>query len=125
MAQLADKLGSSPSAGTWGKLHTREIPSITEAAGLGYEPYAAGGDPWTVNAAGGLRNSSFGPSYRLVVRWTGPATGRSGAICPGGQSDTPTASWYDNLVPLRREKKYLPLDDRVEAAATWTLRAGD
>ncbi|MGW2572102.1 penicillin acylase family protein [Streptomyces sp. NPDC001537] len=125
VAELADKHGSNPSAWTWGKLHTREIPSITGAAGLGYEPYAAGGDPWTVNAAGGLLHSSFGPSFRLLVHWTGPATGRSVAIYPGGQSDTPTASWYDNLVPLWREKKYLPLDGRAEATATWTLRAGD
>lgn len=126
VAELTDKLGTRPSAWTWGKLHTREIPSITGAAGLGYEPYADGGDPWTVNAAGGELNSTFGPSFRLIVRWTGPGAGESVAIYPGGQSDTPTAAWYDNLVPLWRGKRYLPLPDgTADTTATWSLRAGE
>ncbi|RII13373.1 Acyl-homoserine lactone acylase QuiP precursor [Streptomyces sp. YIM 130001] len=128
VAELTDKLGTRPSAWTWGKLHTREIPSITEAPGLGYEPYADGGNPWTVNAAGGELNSTFGPSFRLIVHWTGPSTRRALAIYPGGQSDTPTSTWYDNLVTPWREKKYLPLpppDGKANATATWSLRAGE
>ncbi|NEB81619.1 penicillin acylase family protein [Streptomyces sp. SID14478] len=128
VAELTDKLGADPSTWTWGKLHTREIPSITGASGLGYEPYAAGGDPWTVNAAGGELNSSYGPSIRLIVKWTGPGTSRAVAIYPGGQSDTPTSPLYDNLVPLWREKKYLPLpspDGEANTTATWSLRAGE
>ncbi|MFI6875997.1 penicillin acylase family protein [Streptomyces sp. NPDC050400] len=124
VTDLAGKLGDRPAAWDWGKLHTREIPSITGAPGLGYERYSAGGDPWTVNAAGGELNSSYGPSIRLVVRWTGRGTADAVAIYPGGQSDTPTSPWYDNLVEFWRDKKYLPLR-APDSTATWTLRAGE
>ncbi|OIJ97690.1 penicillin acylase family protein [Streptomyces monashensis] len=128
VAELSHKLGARPSAWAWAKLHTRQIPSITGAPGLGYGPYADGGNPWTVNAAGGRLNSSYGPSFRLVVRWTGPGASESLAIYPGGQSDTPATPWYDNLVPLWREKKYLPLPPphgRADPTAIWSLRAGE
>ncbi|MCC9158677.1 penicillin acylase family protein [Streptomyces parvulus] len=128
VAELTDELGDRPAAWTWGKLHTREIPSITGAPGLGYEPYADGGNPWTVDAAGGELNSSFGPSFRLVVRWTGPGSAAAAAIYPGGQNETPGSAWYDNLVALWRKDEYLPLrppNDAAGTAATWSLRAGD
>ncbi|MFI9219473.1 penicillin acylase family protein [Streptomyces werraensis] len=128
VADLTRELGPRPSAWTWGKLHTREIPSITGAPGLGYEPYADDGSPWTVDAAGGDLNSSYGPSFRLIARWTGPGAGTAVAIYPGGQSDTPTSAWYDNLVPLWRDETYLPLrppERPADTAATWSLRTGD
>ncbi|MFF8393069.1 penicillin acylase family protein [Streptomyces sp. NPDC016172] len=124
--QLTRDLGANPSAWTWGKLHTREIPSITGAPGLAYKSYGANGGPWTVNAAGGDLSSNYGPSLRLIVRWTGASTAEAVAIYPGGQSETPSSDWYDNLVGLWREQKYLPLhapNGAGDAVATWSIRA--
>jgi penicillin amidase len=126
VAKLAKQLGANPSAWTWGKLHSREIPAITGAPGLGYGPYSDGGDPWTVNAADGVLTSSFGPSWRMIAQWTGPGQVTATAIYPGGQSDTPTSPWYDNLVTLWRNKRYLPLPSTAGSAAwaTWALQSG-
>lgn len=126
VATLAGKLGPEPATWTWGRLHKREIPAMTGARGLGYGPYADGGDAWTVNAADGLLTSSFGPSWRMIAQWTGQGRITATAIYPGGQSDTPTSSWYRNLVPLWRDERYLPLTPPAGTRAwrTWTLRPG-
>ena len=71
VAHLASKLGGSPSTWAWSKLHTREFPSLTGASGLGYGPRASSGDAWTVDAAEGGLNSSVGPSWRMVIDFSG------------------------------------------------------
>ncbi|MFE9681080.1 penicillin acylase family protein [Streptomyces sp. NPDC006285] len=126
--QLSGDLGADPDAWTWGRLHTREIPSLIGAPGLQYGPYGDGGSPWTVNAAGGDLSSSYGPSLRVIVRWPRAGAPEAMAIYPGGQSETPIADWYDNLVELWRDKKYLPMGpprSARETTATWSLRAGE
>ncbi|MFB4309625.1 penicillin acylase family protein [Actinomadura sp. GTD37] len=130
VAELAGKLGPAPSAWTWGRLHGREIPSITGAAGLGYGPYPDGGDPWTVNAAGGGMSSDFGPSRRMITRWGGASGTVAMAIYPGGQSEDPLSPWYRNLIPAWRAQRYLPMGPVGDAqagapgGATWTMRPG-
>jgi penicillin amidase len=99
VAQLTRELGADQAAWRWGRIHTREVPSLLEAGPLGYGPEPAGGDRWTVDAAEGDRESSFGPSYRLVVEWTAPGTALARSVYPGGQSENPAAAWYRDLLP--------------------------
>jgi penicillin G amidase len=121
VAQLHDKLGGGPSSWTWGKLHSRRFPSLLRAPGLGYGPQAAGGDPWSVDAADGLPVSEAGPSWRMIVGWPG-TSGRQPAsawsIYPGGQSENPASPWYDNLVADWWNGRYL----RMPLAAPATVR---
>lgn len=100
VASLHAKLGGSPASWTWGKLQAIKIPALLSAKGLGYGPVASGGDPWTVDAS--LEPASAaGPSWRMIVRWTGPRGRRhvlaTGAY-PGGQSENPGSPWYQDLI---------------------------
>jgi penicillin amidase len=68
--------------------------------------------------------SDFGPTWRMVINWTGPAEADSVAVYPGGQSDNPASAWYANLVPLWWDGRYLPLASAAgyRGGVTWTLR---
>ncbi len=137
VAHLSSVLGGAPSTWTWGRLHTRSFPSITGADGLGYGPRAAGGDPFSEDAADGGLDSSTGPSWRMIVALgaaagtasvpgpggvkvtAGSGMSRAGApgipeisafgVYPGGQSENPASPWYTNLVPLWWDGEYLPV----------------
>jgi penicillin amidase len=127
VTDLGKQLGSSPAQWTWGRLHTTEIPSISGTDGLGYGPYPSGGDPWTVDAAEGGMDSSFGPSWRMIVDWTGPGTASAQAIYPGGQSENPASPWYQNFVSDWWNGTLLPMpwvDGPTRSGVRWTLRAG-
>lgn len=119
VAQLSASLGPDPTTWTWGRLHQREVPSFTGADALGYGPYPAGGDPWTVDAAGGGMTASFGPTWRLVVAWENGGAGTTEMIYPGGQSEDPTSPWYDNLIPLWRDGRRIRLP--ISPRTSWTL----
>ncbi|MBV9794275.1 MAG: penicillin acylase family protein [Actinobacteria bacterium] len=135
VAHLASKLGGSPSAWTWGRLHTREFPSLTGATGLGYGPRASSGDAWTVDAAEGGLNSDTGPSWRMVVDFSAGASARGATgggagpalaegVYPGGQSENPTSPWYDDLIGYWWDDRLLPMPAAGSAAGSvrWTLR---
>jgi penicillin G amidase len=62
-SHLASTLGGSPAQWTWGRLHSREFPALSGTNGLGYGPRAAGGDPFTPDAADGGLTASTGPSW--------------------------------------------------------------
>lgn len=111
VAQLHSKLGGGPSNWAWGKLHSRRFPSLLRARGLGYGPQAAGGDPWSVNAADGLPVSEAGPSWRMIVQpgTAGQSPPTAWGIYPGGQSENPASPWYENLVADWRDGRYLPM----------------
>jgi penicillin amidase len=108
VSHLSAKLGGAPTTWTWGRIHTRSFPSITGADGLGYGPRAAGGDPFTEDAADGGLNASTGPSWRMIVS-LGPSGVSAQGVYPGGQSENPASPWYTNLVPLWWDGKYLPI----------------
>ncbi len=109
VSYLRGKLGPDPTGWTWGKLHSRQFPSLTLAAGLGYGPRAAGGDSWTVDAAYGLPVATAGPSWRMIVRWHGRDRASAIGIYPGGQSENPASPWYQDLIADWWAGKYLPL----------------
>lgn len=108
VSHLDAKLGGTPATWTWGKLHTREFPSITGAAGLGYGPRPAGGDPFTEDAADGGLNAETGPSWRMIAALSSAGVQAQG-VYPGGQSENPASPWYQNLIPLWWDGKYLPI----------------
>ena len=124
VAQLAGKLGGAPSSWTWGRLHSRQFPSLTQADGLGYGPRPAGGDDWTVNAADGNPVSEVGPSWRMIVRWAAPGTAAGEGVYPGGQSENPASPWYQDQVADWWNGRYLPLPPAggySSGVITWTL----
>ncbi len=122
VAHLSKKLGGAPSTWAWGRLHSRSFPSITGAAGLGYGPRAAGGDPFTEDAADGGLVASTGPSWRMIASLSSGGVTAQG-VYPGGQSENPASPWYSNLVPLWWDGKYLPVPAPGSAAgpAVWRL----
>jgi penicillin amidase len=124
VATLSAELGADPATWRWDRIHTREIDSLLEAGPLGYGPAPAGGDRWTVNSAEGELTSSFGPSYRLIVDWTGPGQARAWSVYPGGQSENPASAWYRDLVPdwWNGRLRDLPTADAQSRSGTrWTL----
>jgi penicillin amidase len=129
VSHLASKLGGAPSAWTWGRLHTREFPSLTRALALGYGPRASSGDAWTVDAAEGGLDSDTGPSWRMVVDFSrGGTSGGNGPVLaegvyPGGQSENPASPWYDDLISYWWDDRLLPMPMAgTEAGSSrWTL----
>jgi len=109
VTHLSAKFGGSPSTWTWGREHARSFPSVEDADGLGYGPRAAGGDPFTEDAADGGLTASTGPSWRMIVSFSGGALSSAVGVYPGGQSENPASPWYTNLVPLWWDGQYLPL----------------
>ncbi len=108
VSHLTALYGGTPSSWTWGRMHSRSFPSVTGADGLGYGPRAAGGDPFTEDAADGVPDATTGPSWRMVVS-LGSAGVSAEGVYPGGQSENPASPWYDNLVPLWWDGQYLPV----------------
>jgi penicillin G amidase len=108
VTHLSAKFGGSPSTWTWGREHSRSFPSVEDATGLGYGPRAAGGDPFTEDAADGGLTATTGPSWRMIVSFDTGALSAVG-VYPGGQSENPASPWYTNLVPLWWDGQYLPL----------------
>lgn len=112
VAALHAKLGGEPASWTWGKLHSIQFRSLTGSPRLGDGPTAAGGDPWTVDAADGVPVAIAGPSWRMIVRWQGrggKGHGIAEGIYPGGQSENPASPWYENLIAGWQNGTYLPL----------------
>jgi penicillin amidase len=122
VSHLSSKLGGAPASWTWGRLHTRSFPSITGADGLGYGPRAAGGDPYTEDAADGGLDARTGPSWRMIASLS-PGTVTARGVYPGGQAENPASPWYDNLVPLWWNGQYLPLPapGGTAGAVIWRL----
>jgi penicillin amidase len=125
VAQLSAKLGGRPDTWEWGKLHSTAFPSLLGMAALGYGPRAAGGDQWTVDAADGYPVSDQGPSWRMIVQWTGHGQPVAEGIYPGGQSENPASPWYDNQMSLWWAGQYLampPAGGNAGGWARWSLR---
>ena len=124
VAHLSARLGATPSSWAWGRLHSRQFPSLTQAGALGYGPRAAGGDPWTVDAADGGLVATQGPSWRMIVAWTAPGSGTAQGIYPGGQSENPASPWYEDQVADWWNGRYLPMPPPGSSPGViwWTLR---
>ena len=124
VAHLSARLGGTPSQWAWGRLHSRQFPSLTQADALGYGPRAAGGDPFAVDAADGGLVASQGPSWRMIAAWTGAGSGTAEGIYPGGQSENPASPWYEDQVADWWNGRYLPMPPAGSSPGVirWTLR---
>ena len=129
VAHLATTFGGTPGGWTWARLHTRYFPSLTGAAGLGYGPRASSGDAWTVDAAEGGLQSMIGPSWRMVVGFSGSGSASGGGpssaegVYPGGQSENPASPWYTDLIADWWDRRYLPMASANSAGTIhWSLR---
>lgn len=125
VAHLSAALGGAPDAWAWGKLHTRQFASLTGASALGYGPRPAGGDPWTPDSAEGGLASHAGPTWRMVVAWTGRSAATARGVYPGGQSGNPASPWYADLMAAWRKGRRLPMPPaagRAPGATRWSLR---
>ena len=120
--QLSSKLGPDPTRWQWGRIHQRQIRSLALIKSLGFGPAPSRGDRFTPDAAPG-NPSRAGPSERMVVDFGS----QSLAIVPGGQSENPVGSWYDDRIPLWWEGRYQPMLDYQQARSAagsvpWSLR---
>lgn len=125
VAHLSALLHGAPSSWAWGRLHSRQFPSVTQAAGLGYGPRASGADSWTVNAADGGLVSHQGPSWRMIVAWTGHGTASGEGVYPGGQSENPASPWYTDQMADWWNGRYLampPASGDAAGPVRWSLR---
>jgi penicillin G amidase len=125
VAHLSATLHGTPSGWAWGRLHTREFPSVTQAPALGYGPRASGADSWTVDAADGGLVSHQGPSWRMIVAWTGAATATGEGVYPGGQSENPASQWYEDQMADWWNGRYLtmpPAGGYPTGVIRWRLR---
>ena len=107
VAHLAATLHGAPSSWAWGRIHSRQFPSVTQADALGYGPRASGADSWTVNAADGGLVSHQGPSWRMIVAWAGHGTATGEGVYPGGQSENPASPWYEDQMADWWDGRYL------------------
>ncbi len=123
VAHLSSTLGGQPGSWAWGRMHARQFPALSQAPALGYGPRASGGDPWTVDAADGGLVSTAGPSWRMIVRFTGPGRSTAEGVYPGGQSENPASPWYADQVAAWWDGRYYPLllAAAPAGAATWSL----
>ena len=127
VARLSARFGGSPDTWTWGRLHSTQFLSITGATALGYGPRPAGGDQWTVNAADGYPVSSQGPSWRMIVKWTGRGQAAAEDVYPGGQSENPASPWYADLIADWWNGGYLtmpPAGGYSTGSIRWSLLPG-
>ncbi len=129
---LSKSLGNNPQQWTWGKLHTRSIPSLLQINALGYGPVGSPGDSWTLNAVASdpvsasdplQTTAEHGPSWRMIVDW---GSGQAEAVYPGGQDENPASGWYENEIPAWLSGHYYPMIDETTArkqpgSVTWTL----
>ncbi len=109
VAHLAATLHGAPSGWAWGRLHSRQFPSVTQAPALGYGPRASSADAWTVDAADGGLVSHQGPSWRMIVAWTGRGTATGEGVYPGGQSENPASGWYEDQMADWWDGRYLAM----------------
>ena len=122
ISTLTNQFGSDPSTWTWGRVHQRVIQNLAQVSGLDYGPRPDRGDANTPLAAPDFP-SSHGPSWRMVVDW-GAATFQ--AIYPGGQSENPASTWYENRVDAWFNGKYAAMLTADQAASApgniaWSL----
>ncbi len=124
VATLERQLGSDPSTWTWGRVHQRVLENLALIKGLDYGPRPDRGDANTPLAAPDFP-SAHGPSWRMVVDW---GTGSFSGIYPGGQSENPASSWYENRVDTWWNGQYAPMLSAADAAPmsgtiTWRLES--
>jgi penicillin amidase len=118
---ILEQYGTDEKSWQWGNIHSRKINSLTYIPSLSYGPSPSVGNPWTVNAANGGLTSSSGPSWRYIVDWAVPQD--SIGVYPGGQSENPLSSLYDDQITKWWQGEYFPIIDKSDQnPKTWVLK---
>lgn len=122
VTELSRTLGPDPTTWQWGRVHSREFPSLSQAPSLAYGPRPSGGDAWTVDAATG-NPATAGPSWRFIMDWS---NGQGLGVYPGGQAENPLSPWYENRINTWWNGRYDRMFDlsqttRQPGVQTWTL----
>lgn len=92
---LFSNYGNNSNSWKWGQVHVRSVASLLGISAMSYPNLPAAGDSNTINAAYGL-NSTTGPSWRMIVDMKYPLSGIG--IYPGGTTENPISTYYDNTV---------------------------
>jgi penicillin amidase len=130
--QLAAQHGGNVQSWLYGQEHSVMIASLLGDSTLDAGPYPSGGDGLSINSIispAQTRDGKTltgvnigGASWRYVIDW---GTGQAVSSYPGGLSEDPASSWYDNGISNWLDGRYLPLLGTVTAADTrgrlWTL----
>jgi penicillin amidase len=122
VSSLTKRFGADPSTWTWGKVHQRELVNLV-IEDLSYGPVPDRGDANTPLAAPDFP-STHGPSWRMVVDW---GAGTFQAVYPGGQSENPASSWYNNRAAAWFGGQYAAMLTADQAASSsgakaWSLQ---
>ncbi|MCW6168166.1 MAG: penicillin acylase family protein [Thermoplasmatales archaeon] len=105
ISQLTRSTGVYSTKWAWGNFHKRYLSSLFGVSVMNTKEIPAAGDSNTINAAYGLI-SNFGPSWRMVVNMSHPAS--SVGIYPGGISENPLSQYYSNtFIPWNNGVYYL------------------
>ncbi|RDI95788.1 penicillin acylase family protein [Meiothermus sp. QL-1] len=126
-AELEQRLGPDPTQWAWGRLHRAQITSPLASAPLIGPLYQrtlpTPGAIHTVNVANYDQNTflhTSGASLRTLFDLSD--LDNSQAIYPMGQSADPFSPHYDDLLPLWRDGRYIPLSSRPsDWGRTWRL----
>jgi penicillin G amidase len=107
VAELTESRGPDVSAWQWGRTNVLELHSITGDANLDRGGIAIGGDDLTLAPGGNGQAVTGGASWRMVVD-LGDLE-RSVGMFPGGESEDPASTHYDDQVRPWAQGHYLPL----------------
>lgn len=118
---------------SWGQFYGFYFPSLTGSKALSVGPVHSGGDFFTLNDASGFlpANPATGGQSFTYIADLSNLSGSFG-VYPGGQSENPGSTQYDNYVFVWTQGHYLPLMYYPNAASfpagdimqVWKLRAG-
>ncbi|CAC12580.1 penicillin amidase precursor related protein [Thermoplasma acidophilum] len=123
ISYLTDKYGQYSSAWEWGNIHKRYLSSFFGISAMNTQEVPAAGDGNTVNAAYGTI-SDFGPSWRMIVNMSDPASGIG--IYPGGISENPLSQYYDNtFIDWNNGVYFTLINTEAPSAFFYLYRAGD
>lgn len=92
---------------TWGNYKGTYVKHLADQGGTlaGFSRYniQVPGEASTINST----KRNHGPSQRFIVEMTDPPT--AWGVLPGGQSGNPGSPFYDNMIDLWRDGKYIRL----------------
>jgi penicillin G amidase len=111
---LTQELGAHLDTWNWGSINSRKIPSLMQIPALGYGPRSSSGDSRSIDAADDPYVATAGPSWRFIVDW---GTHEAVGVYPGGQSENPLSSWYENQISAWWDGNYYPLYSEAQLSS--------
>jgi penicillin G amidase len=122
---LTQERGPHLDTWTWGNVNAREFLSLIQVPSLGYGPRPSSGDFRSINAADIPYVATAGPSWRFIMDW---GTHEAVGVYPGGQSENPLSSWYENQITAWWDGNYYPMYSAAQLSSLtgrtiWNLQS--